>query len=99
VKNVEQFLLTTRNPKRLYPSIAARRTGTEKNNQSKPDSDYAQACFDMNGLLEAIEHSLNYMAKPSSSAFYPYGDITHEHAIKSLQELKKLVTADCLPNR
>jgi membrane-bound lytic murein transglycosylase A len=61
--------------------------------------DYTQACFDMNGLLEAIEHSLNYMAKPSSSAFYPYGDITHEHAIKSLQELKKLVTAGLSPQQ
>jgi membrane-bound lytic murein transglycosylase A len=53
----------------------------------------------MNGLLEAIEHSLNYMAKPSSSAFYPYGDITHEHAIKSLQELKKLATAGLSPQQ
>ena len=61
--------------------------------------DYAQACFDMNGLLEAIEHSLNYMAKPSSSAFYPYGDITHEHAIKSLQELKKFATAGLSPQQ
>jgi membrane-bound lytic murein transglycosylase A len=61
--------------------------------------DYMQACSDMNGLLEAIEHSLNYMAKPSSSAFYPYGDITHEHAIKSLQELKKLATAGLSPQQ
>ena len=52
-----------------------------------------------NGLLEAIDHSLNYMAKPSSSAFYPYGDITHEHAIKSLQELKKLATAGLSPQQ
>ena len=61
--------------------------------------DYTQACSDMNGLLEAIEHSLNYMAKPSSSAFYPYGDITHEYAIKSLQELKKLATAGLSPQQ
>jgi membrane-bound lytic murein transglycosylase A len=61
--------------------------------------DYTQACSDMNGLLEAIEHSLNYMAKPSSSAFYPYGDITHEHAIKSLQELKKFATAGLSPQQ
>ena len=61
--------------------------------------DYTQACSDMNGLLEAIEHSLNYMAKPSSSAFYPYGDITHEHAIKSLQELKKIATAGLSPQQ
>ena len=61
--------------------------------------DYTRACSDMNGLLEAIEHSLNYMAKPSSSAFYPYGDITHEHAIKSLQELKKFATAGLSPQQ
>ena len=53
--------------------------------------DYTKALGDLDGLLEAINHSLNYMAKPSSERFYPYGGITHEQAVKSLQELKKLV--------
>ena len=61
--------------------------------------DYTQACSNMDGLLEAIERSLNYMAKPSSKAFYPYGDITHEHAVKSLQELKKLVASELSPQQ
>jgi membrane-bound lytic murein transglycosylase A len=61
--------------------------------------DYTQACSDMNGLLEAIEHSLNYMAKPSSSAFYPYGGITHEHTVRTLQELKKLVASGLSPQQ
>lgn len=59
--------------------------------------DYTQALSDLDGLAQAIERSLNYMAKPSSQKFYPYGDITHEQAVKSLQELKKLVTSGLSP--
>jgi membrane-bound lytic murein transglycosylase A len=61
--------------------------------------DYTKACSDLDGLLEAITNSLNYMAKPSSKAFYPYGSITHEHAVRSLQELKKLVTSGLSPQQ
>jgi len=35
--------------------------------------DYTAACSDMKRLQEAITNSLNYMAKPSSRKFYPYG--------------------------
>lgn len=59
--------------------------------------DYTKACSDLDGLLTAINNSLNYMAKPSSNRFYPYGDITHERAVKSLQELKKLVASGMSP--
>jgi membrane-bound lytic murein transglycosylase A len=61
--------------------------------------DYTKACSDIDGLDEAIERSLNYMAKPSSKSFYPYGNITHEHAVRSLQELKKLVTSGLPPQQ
>ena len=61
--------------------------------------DYTLAFSDTDGLLEAIERSLNYMAKPSSKQFYPYGDITHEHAVKSLRELKKLVASGLSPQQ
>ena len=61
--------------------------------------DYTRAFSDTDGLAEAIERSLNYMAKPSSKAFYPYGDITHEQAVKSLQELKKLVASGLSPQQ
>jgi membrane-bound lytic murein transglycosylase A len=61
--------------------------------------DYTLAFSDTEGLLEAIERSLNYMAKPSSKSFYPYGDITHEHALRSLQELKKLVASGLSPRQ
>lgn len=59
--------------------------------------DYTKAAGDLDGLLEAINHSLNYMAKPSSERFYPYGEITHGQAVKSLQELRKLVLSGLPP--
>jgi membrane-bound lytic murein transglycosylase A len=61
--------------------------------------DYTRACSDLDGLREAIARSLSYMAKPSSKNFYPYGDITHEQAVKSLQELEKLVALKLSPEQ
>jgi len=59
--------------------------------------DYTKALSDLDGLPEAIDNSLHYLAKPSSRKFYPYGEITHEHAVKSLQELRKLVVSGLSP--
>jgi membrane-bound lytic murein transglycosylase A len=61
--------------------------------------DYTKALSDTDGLLEAISNSLNYMAKPSSQKFYPYGGITHEQAVRTLQELKKLVASGLTPEQ
>lgn len=61
--------------------------------------DYTKACSDIDGLKEAIARSLSYLAKPSSQKFYPYGDITHERAVRSLQELEKLVSAKLPPEQ
>ena len=61
--------------------------------------DYTKAFSDTDGLLEAISNSLNYMTKPSSQKFYPYGGITHEHAVRTLQELKKLVASGLSPGQ
>ncbi len=52
--------------------------------------DYTQACADPEGLLGAISRSIHYMTKPSSEKFYPYGDMTHEQALRSLRELEQL---------
>ena len=59
--------------------------------------DYTTACRDLDGLAQAIDHSLNYMAKPSSKRFYPYGEISHELGVRTLQALKKLVTSEKSP--
>lgn len=61
--------------------------------------DYTKAFADLTGLAAAIDQSLIYMAKPSSKKFYPYGDITHEQAVKSLEALKRLVTSGMTPQQ
>jgi membrane-bound lytic murein transglycosylase A len=61
--------------------------------------DYTKACSDTDRLGEAIANSLNYMAKPSSQKFYPYGDISYERALRSLMELKNLVTSGLSPQQ
>ncbi|MDD4998722.1 MAG: hypothetical protein PHI99_11280, partial [Syntrophales bacterium] len=53
--------------------------------------DYTRACSDTDRLREAIANSLNYMAKPSSKHYYPYGNIPYEQAVESLRELDRLV--------
>ena len=47
--------------------------------------DFSPGFLFQTGLADAVERSLNYLAKPSSLAFFPYGDITHEHAVASLK--------------
>ena len=61
--------------------------------------DYTKAFSDTDGLLEAIANSISYMNKPSSQKFYPYGGITHEHALRTLLELKKLLTSGLSPQQ
>lgn len=43
------------------------------------------------GLREAIQHSLAYMAKPSSQRYYPYLDISHARAVASLKRFDRLL--------
>ena len=42
-------------------------------------------------LLDAIEQSLLYLAKPSSKTYYPYLDIEHDRVIRSLEAFRGLV--------
>ncbi len=53
--------------------------------------DMTIACFDLSRLREAIDNSLSYMSKPSSEQFFPYGDITHDHAVASLEALGNML--------
>ena len=46
---------------------------------------------DQRGLAEAIEHSLNYMKKPSSKTHYPLMQFEHEHVVQSLLFMKGLL--------
>ncbi|OPY10878.1 MAG: Membrane-bound lytic murein transglycosylase A precursor [Syntrophus sp. PtaB.Bin001] len=55
--------------------------------------DFTAACNDLSGLKKAINNSLNYLKKPSSKKFFPYGEITHKQAEESLQVFAKLIDA------
>jgi len=48
---------------------------------------------DLKRLRPAIAYSLEYLAKPSSQAFYPYGDITHDRAVATLQALDAIAAS------
>ena len=53
--------------------------------------DFTMACLDLAELRAAIDHSLNYLRKPSSQQFYPLGEITHAQAMESLEAFAKLL--------
>ena len=53
--------------------------------------DFTSGSYNLAGLRTAIDHSLNYLKKPSSRRFFPYGNITHDHAVDSLKAFKNLV--------
>jgi len=59
--------------------------------------DFAPACSDTAGLREAVQHSLDYLAKPSSQKAFPYGAITHGEAVASLQAFLALLDKSLTP--
>jgi membrane-bound lytic murein transglycosylase A len=63
---------------------------------TNPDDipDFTIACCNNGNLRAAVENSLNYLSKPSSKQFFPYGRITHDHAVKSLNEFAGLLDSD-----
>jgi len=61
--------------------------------------DFTSACTDTNNLRQAIANSLHYLAKPSSQAAFPYGQITHAHAMASLEAFMNLLDAGMTPRQ
>ncbi len=55
--------------------------------------DFGRGFENRAGLEQAIRHSLAYLAKPSSHKYFPYGDITHERAVKSLERFLDVLAA------
>jgi membrane-bound lytic murein transglycosylase A len=51
---------------------------------------FAMTPSDLARLHQAIQYSLEYMAKPTSQRYYPYGDITHDRAVATLKALDLL---------
>jgi membrane-bound lytic murein transglycosylase A len=53
--------------------------------------DFSGAWQDLNGLKKGVENSLDYLAKRSSDQFFPYGDVTHDRMVKSLEAFRKML--------
>jgi len=53
--------------------------------------DFTMACLNLDELRASINHSLDYLRKPSSQQFYPIGDITHSRALQSLEAFAEML--------
>jgi len=53
--------------------------------------DFAPGFHRQEGLVEAIDHSLAYLAKPSSKQYFPYLDISHDRVVRSLHAFKEIL--------
>ena len=61
--------------------------------------DISRACEFTYDLRQAIANSLSYLSKPSSQRYFPYGQITHHHAVASLQAFDEVLAAKLPPDR
>ncbi|MCG3137908.1 MAG: hypothetical protein HJJLKODD_01763 [Phycisphaerae bacterium] len=53
--------------------------------------DFGRGYYNQARLRDAIRNSLNYMSKPSSQRYFPYGPISHEQAVASLQRFLEVL--------
>lgn len=59
--------------------------------------DFGRGFSDRIGLEQAIRHSIDYLNKPSSRKYYPYGEVTHDQALASLQEFLRTLNESRSP--
>jgi membrane-bound lytic murein transglycosylase A len=59
--------------------------------------DIGPACRNTYLLDKAVYHSLSYLSKPSSRKHFPYGPITHDHAVRTLQAIEALLDQNLSP--
>ncbi len=53
--------------------------------------DFGRGFQNREGLEQAVRHSLAYLAKPSSQRYFPYGDISHDRAVRSLERFLEVL--------
>ncbi|TAH36916.1 MAG: murein transglycosylase [Planctomycetota bacterium] len=56
-----------------------------------PLPDFSIAWNDRARLAESVRHSLDYLGAPSSQKHFPYGEITHERMVASLERFLELL--------
>jgi len=60
--------------------------------------DFTTAWHNLDGLKPAIANSLNYLSKASSQQYFPYGDINHDQAVKTLETFLTLADSGVRPS-
>ena len=65
--------------------------GLVKLGPGDPIPDFSTGWYQRGELSESVANSLSYLAAPSSRAFYPYGPITHERMMESLDRFQQLL--------
>ena len=53
--------------------------------------DFGLGFGDRDSMIEAIDGTLAYFAKPSSQQWFPYLDISHERSVRSLEEFRRVL--------
>jgi len=61
--------------------------------------DIAMACEFTYDMRQSVACSLDYLSKPSSQNYFPYGQITHANAVASLKAFDQLLGANLPPDR
>ncbi len=61
--------------------------------------DFEHTPLDRDALVRSIDNSLRYLQTPSSSAYFPYLDITHERAIATLHALRDMTDTFVSPRQ
>lgn len=74
--------------------------GLRKITDPRDIPDFTRACANLVLLRQTVANSLDYMAKPSSQKFFPYGkDVTHAQATASLKAFAALLDAGLTPEQ
>ena len=60
--------------------------------------DFTAGCFDLSNLSTSITHSLNYLKRPSSQQYYPFGHISHTKVVTSLNAFNALLNQNLSPS-
>ena len=56
-----------------------------------PLPDFSPGWYQREELAATVLNSLSYLAAPSSRDFFPYGPISHEHMVRSLERFLELI--------
>ncbi|MEJ2646964.1 MAG: MltA domain-containing protein [Sedimentisphaerales bacterium] len=59
--------------------------------------DFSLACLDLTNLREAVNNSIDYLGKQSSTTFFPSGQISHSQVVESLKVFGKLLDSGLTP--